>query len=96
MIADSMPKKIAKQCRERWSTKLDPKIKKTPWTDNEDERIYMLYKKHGPRWTTIAAELEGRHENQIKNRFNQHLDGGVHKSKAKLKKLNKKKIATSD
>ena len=39
-IAERIPGRIGKQCRERWFNQLDPSIKKGGWTKEED-RILM-------------------------------------------------------
>lgn len=39
MIAQHLKGRIGKQCRERWYNHLDPAIKKTPFTVDEDELI---------------------------------------------------------
>jgi hypothetical protein len=38
-IAQALPGRIGKQCRERWHNHLNPDIKKNKWTDEEDRRI---------------------------------------------------------
>ncbi len=35
-MAAMLPGRIGKQCRERWFNFLDPSIKRTTWTDEED------------------------------------------------------------
>ena len=48
---------------------LDPNIKKGPWSEEDDEAVFSLYKKFGKSWSKIANNIIGRTENQIKNRF---------------------------
>lgn len=40
-----------KQARERFINKLDNKIKKDPWSEEEDKIVLNYYTEHGPRWT---------------------------------------------
>lgn len=67
--AHYIPGRSGKQCRERWLNNLNPHLKKSNWTDEEDELIFSLYKKYGSAWSKIAKNFEGRTENSIKNRF---------------------------
>jgi hypothetical protein len=64
-----IPGRTGKQCRERWSNSLNPGIRKSEWTPDEDLLIYDLYKIHGSSWSRIAKHVPGRTENSIKNRF---------------------------
>lgn len=40
LVADLLPGRLGKQCRERWLNHLDPAVKKTGWTSDEDEVIF--------------------------------------------------------
>ncbi len=42
---------------------------KKPWTEEETQKLLMLYKVHGSRWSMIALRFPGRTENDVKNRF---------------------------
>lgn len=68
-IAEKIPGRTAKQCRERWCFNLDPNIKKESWTVEED---LLLIKKQGVlgnKWAQIAQVLPGRTENAVKTRY---------------------------
>ena len=43
-IASLLPRKTPKQCKARWEEWLDPRIKKTEWTREEDEKLMHLAK----------------------------------------------------
>ncbi len=53
-------KRTTKQCRERWSNHLDPSLKKTKWTVEEDEYLVEAQARLGNSWTRIAMEMPGR------------------------------------
>ena len=54
---------------ERYVNKLDPKLKRTKFSEDEDERIIMLYNKYGNNWKEISKGFPDRSANMIKNRF---------------------------
>lgn len=69
LISEMLGSKNGKQIRERYINKLDPRIKREDWSEEEDKRILELYSKVGSKWSEISKSLPGRPENKIKNRF---------------------------
>eukprot|EP00924_Labyrinthula_sp_SR-Ha-C_P010292 snap_masked-scaffold_23-processed-gene-2.30-mRNA-1 protein AED:0.51 eAED:0.52 QI:0/-1/0/1/-1/1/1/0/685 len=72
-ISSLMPRKTAKQCKARWFEWLDPSIKKTEFTREEDEKLLHLSKIFPNQWTTISNSIQGRTSTQCIERYDQLL-----------------------
>ncbi|CAD8179808.1 unnamed protein product [Paramecium pentaurelia] len=68
-IAQILINRNSKQCRNRFVNTLDPKLKQHSFTQQEDQLIYEKYIQYGSKWSFISKFIEGRSDNQIKNRF---------------------------
>lgn len=72
-IASLLHRKSAKQCKARWYEWLDPSIKKTEWSREEDEKLLHLAKLMPTQWRTIAPII-GRTAAQCLERYEYLLD----------------------
>lgn len=72
-IASLLHRKSAKQCKARWYEWLDPSIKKTEWSREEEEKLLHLAKLMPTQWRTIAA-IVGRTASQCLEHYEYLLD----------------------
>ncbi|GMH23301.1 hypothetical protein Nepgr_025144 [Nepenthes gracilis] len=77
-ISSLLVRKSAKQCKARWYEWLDPSIKKTEWTREEDEKLLHLAKLMPTQWRTIAP-IVGRTPSQCLERYEKLLDAACAK-----------------
>ncbi|KAH7649074.1 CDC5 cell division cycle 5-like [Cryptosporidium bovis] len=72
-IASLLVMKSAKQCKSRWYEWLDPRVKKSDWSREEEEKLLHLTKLFPCQWRTIAP-LVGRTAHQCLEHYEQLLD----------------------
>ena len=68
-IAQFMPNRNARQCRDRWRGYLRPSLSTKTWTEEEDRILIQKYTEFGPRWTIIGKFIPSRSEVAIKSRW---------------------------
>ncbi|CAJ1949546.1 unnamed protein product [Cylindrotheca closterium] len=68
-IAELLPGRIGEHVCDRYNNVLDPELKKTPWTTEEDCILFNEQRRLGNKWTQIAQLIPGRSENSVKNRW---------------------------
>jgi Myb-like DNA-binding domain len=69
IVAQSLPDRTGKQCRERYVNHLNPRLKVTDWSPVEDATIFYFYNISGSHWAKMSRGIPGRTDNGIKNRF---------------------------
>ncbi|KAL8005860.1 putative Homeobox-like domain superfamily, myb-like transcription factor [Plasmopara halstedii] len=77
-VASLLSRKSAKQCKARWYEWLDPSIKKTEWSRDEEEKLLHLAKLMPSQWRTIAP-IVGRTAAQCMEHYERLLDAAQQK-----------------
>ena len=76
-VAQDLPDRTARQCRDRWLNYLSPNIRKDPWLWSEDKLLVAKINEMGTHWSNIAKYFVGRSDNHIKNRWYSYLKSRV-------------------
>lgn len=74
-VASLLTKKSAKQAKARWNEWINPKINKTEWTREEDEKLLNLVKLLPNQWRSIAP-IMGRTATHCVERYQKLLEEG--------------------
>jgi hypothetical protein len=68
-IAQNLPGRNGKQCRERWMNQLCPSLNRDNWSHQEDLILLQQQRLCGNQWSQVAHFLPGRSANAVKNRW---------------------------
>ena len=85
LLSECMKSRSSKQCRERWMNHLNPDLKKTKWSAEEDAKLLELAALYPRKWAEMARGIPGRTENMAKCRYHTLV-----RRKAKLDRLKNK------
>lgn len=69
-IAECMPGRTGRQCRDRYRNYLIPGFFNGQWTAEEDRLLLVKYKELGHQWSKMVPFFTGRSANSLKNRWN--------------------------
>ena len=69
-IAELMPGRTGRQCRDRYRNYLIPGFFNGQWSQEEDNLLREKFKEFGPQWAKMTPFFHGRSANSLKNRWN--------------------------
>lgn len=72
-IASLLPKHSASQVKARWEEYLDPTLRKSPWSNKEDEKLLHLARIMPMQWRSISQYF-GRSAYQCVERYRELID----------------------
>jgi hypothetical protein len=68
-VARQVPGRTGKACRERWISRLDPRINKAAFTSEEEKTLMQLHQQFKNKWASIAKQMPGRTADAVKSKY---------------------------
>ena len=69
IVAQHMPNRTPRQCRDRWKHYISPEVITGNWTEEEDQLLMQKVEELGNRWSTISQLFPGRTDIGVKNHY---------------------------
>ena len=73
------PDATAQQCQNRYQRSLDPALKRGPWSPAEGAKLRLAVSAYGNSWVDVASMMEGRSNEQCRDRWNEKLDPKINR-----------------
>ena len=73
------PDATAQQCQNRYQRTLDPTLKRGGWSPAEDAKLHLAVSAYGNSWVDVAVMMEGRNNEQCRDRWNERLDPSINR-----------------
>jgi hypothetical protein len=68
-VASLMDNKTPRQCKERWTNYIDPRLSRDNWTTEDNALLYTKVADLGTKWKAIAVFFPGRSKNFLKTKY---------------------------
>jgi hypothetical protein len=68
-IAECLPGRNPRQCRDRWLNYLSPEVSNSPWSAQQELLLIQKHQECGPSWKYIASFFPGRTDVNIKSHW---------------------------